>query len=97
MAKVRFILLFPLQAPNDGTGTDNVEAALCFYRALKVYPSPSDLICKFLHYDLDTRFLTCLAIYDKTVPKPVLDILAEMIAFDSELNVTPFPSLPWLD
>jgi hypothetical protein len=26
------------------TGTDNVEAALCFYKALKVYPQPSDLI-----------------------------------------------------
>jgi hypothetical protein len=25
-------------------GTDNVEAALCFYKALKVYPQPSDLI-----------------------------------------------------
>ncbi|CAL3971578.1 unnamed protein product, partial [Diplocarpon coronariae] len=24
--------------------TDNVEAALCFYKALKVYPTPSDLI-----------------------------------------------------
>jgi hypothetical protein len=34
-------------------GTDNVEAALCFYKALKVYPQPSDLI----------------TIYDKTVPK----------------------------
>jgi hypothetical protein len=30
------------------------------------------------------------SIYDKTVPKPVLDILAEMIAADSELNVGPF-------
>lgn len=40
-------------------GSDNVEAALCFYKALKVYPQPSDLI----------------TIYDKTVPKvghPVL-------------------------
>lgn len=34
-------------------GTDNVEAALCFYKALKVYPQPSDLI----------------TIYDKTVAK----------------------------
>ena len=34
-------------------GSDNVEAALCFYKALKVYPQPSDLI----------------TIYDKTVPK----------------------------
>ncbi|CAL3971370.1 unnamed protein product [Diplocarpon coronariae] len=59
-----------------GEGTDNVEAALCFYKALKVYPTPSDLI----------------TIYDKTVPKAVLDILAEMIASDSELNVGPFGS-----
>ncbi|KAL2066372.1 hypothetical protein VTL71DRAFT_2443 [Oculimacula yallundae] len=57
-----------------GEGTDNVEAALCFYKALKVYPTPADLI----------------TIYDKTVPKAVLDILAEMIAADSELNVGPF-------
>ncbi|KAF4627623.1 hypothetical protein G7Y89_g10530 [Cudoniella acicularis] len=55
-------------------GTDNLEAALCFYKALKVYPQPSDLI----------------SIYDKTVPKPVLDLLAEMIAADSDLNVGPF-------
>lgn len=33
---------------------------------------------------------TSNSIYDKTVPKPVLDILAEMIAADSELNVGPF-------
>lgn len=37
-------------------GSDNVEAALCFYKALKVYPTPSDLI----------------SIYDKTVPKVCL-------------------------
>ncbi|KAH8795664.1 mitochondrial import receptor subunit tom-20 [Hyaloscypha finlandica] len=65
----------------SGEGTDNVEAALCFYKALKVYPQPSDLI----------------TIYDKTVPKPVLDILAEMIAFDSSLNVGPFASGPGSD
>ncbi|KUJ16381.1 mitochondrial import receptor subunit tom-20 [Mollisia scopiformis] len=58
----------------SGDGTDNVEAALCFYKALKVYPTPSDLI----------------SIYDKTVPKPVLDILAEMIAADSDLNLGSF-------
>ncbi len=33
--------------------TKTVEAALCFYRALKVYPTPGDLI----------------RIYDQTVPK----------------------------
>ncbi|OBT75378.1 hypothetical protein VF21_04694 [Pseudogymnoascus sp. 05NY08] len=57
-------------------GSDNLEAALCFYKALKVYPQPSDLI----------------TIYDKTVPKPVLDLLAEMIAVDPSLHVGPFPS-----
>ncbi|PSS16591.1 hypothetical protein M430DRAFT_140760 [Amorphotheca resinae ATCC 22711] len=60
----------------SGEGVDNIEAALCFYKALKVYPQPSDLI----------------TIYDKTVPKPVLDILAEMIAADAGLNVGPFAS-----
>ncbi|KAK4988341.1 mitochondrial import receptor subunit tom20 [Elasticomyces elasticus] len=52
-------------------GSDPVDAALCFYRALKVYPQPRELI----------------NIYDKTVPKPILDILAEMIAVDSSISV----------
>ncbi|KAF2658820.1 protein import receptor MAS20 [Lophiostoma macrostomum CBS 122681] len=52
-------------------GADPVDAALCFYRALKVYPNPRELI----------------SIYDKTVPKPVLDILAEMIAVDTSIPV----------
>ena len=55
-------------------GADEVEAALCFYKALKVYPQPSDL----------------MSIYDKTVPKPVLDILAEMIAEDPSIAVRNF-------
>ena len=55
-------------------GSDQVEAALCFYKALKVYPQPGDLI----------------SIYDKTVAKPVLDILAEMVALDSSIKVGPF-------
>ncbi|KXT01802.1 hypothetical protein AC578_2021 [Pseudocercospora eumusae] len=53
-------------------GSDPVDAALCFYKALKVYPSPRELI----------------SIYDKTVPKPILDILAEMIAVDPSIPVT---------
>ncbi|KAM3424342.1 Mitochondrial import receptor subunit tom20 [Cercospora zeina] len=53
-------------------GSDPVEAALCFYKALKVYPQPRELI----------------SIYDKTVPKPILDILAEMIAVDPSISVT---------
>ncbi|OQO09477.1 hypothetical protein B0A48_04877 [Cryoendolithus antarcticus] len=53
-------------------GSDPVDAALCFYRALKVYPQPRELI----------------GIYDKTVPKPILDILAEMIAVDPSISVS---------
>ncbi|EWC47908.1 hypothetical protein DRE_02790 [Drechslerella stenobrocha 248] len=40
------------------------EAALCFYKALRVYPDPPNLI----------------QIYEKTVPKHVLDILGQAIA-----------------
>ncbi|KXJ92261.1 mitochondrial outer membrane translocase complex, subunit Tom20 domain-containing protein [Microdochium bolleyi] len=47
------------------------EAALAFYKALKVYPTPGDLI----------------SIYDKTVDKRVLDVLAEMIAYDKTLDL----------
>ncbi|KAJ9201564.1 hypothetical protein DTO166G4_2803 [Paecilomyces variotii] len=55
-------------------GSDNIEAALAFYKALKVYPQPKDLI----------------SIYDKTVPKEVLEILAEMVALDSGLKLGSF-------
>ena len=50
---------------------DQIEAALCFYKALKVYAQPRQL----------------MSIYDSTVPKPVLDILAEMIAMDSGIDI----------
>ncbi|KAL7273195.1 mitochondrial import receptor subunit tom20 [Rhizina undulata] len=49
-----------------------LDAALCFFKALKVYPQPKDL----------------MSIYDKTVPKHVLDILAEMMKIDSDLEPT---------
>ncbi|KAL2024047.1 hypothetical protein VTK56DRAFT_282 [Thermocarpiscus australiensis] len=48
-----------------------IDSALAFYKALKVYPTPGDLI----------------NIYDKTVSKPILDILAEMIAYDGSLRI----------
>ncbi|KAI4161278.1 MAG: hypothetical protein LQ342_004945 [Letrouitia transgressa] len=51
----------------------HIEAALCFYKALKVYPQPAELI----------------QIYDKTVPKSVLEILAEMVAADPTIQVGP--------
>jgi import receptor subunit TOM20 len=111
---------------NTFPGTDNVEAALCFYKALKVYPQPSDLITiydktgsYFLRFRFETeswRFILlpslpvetwwhlCLPnlkesrlILQNIVPKPVLDILAEMIAADSSLNVGPFASGPGSD
>ncbi|KAI9834189.1 MAG: hypothetical protein M1826_005300 [Phylliscum demangeonii] len=57
----------------DGSA-DPLETALCFYRALKVYQAPRELI----------------SIYDKSVPKHILDILAEMIAMDKSIAVGPF-------
>ncbi|KKK20574.1 hypothetical protein P175DRAFT_0530327 [Aspergillus ochraceoroseus IBT 24754] len=55
---------------------DKIEAALAFYKALKVYPQPKDLI----------------SIYDKTVPKEVLEVLAEMVAMDAGLKLGSFTS-----
>ncbi|KAL3469624.1 mitochondrial outer membrane translocase complex, subunit Tom20 domain-containing protein [Aspergillus californicus] len=52
-------------------GADKIEAALAFYKALKVYPQPRDLI----------------SIYDKTVQKEVLEVLAEMVAMDPALKL----------
>jgi len=56
------------------TGADPIGAALCFYKGLKVYPEPRSLI----------------GIYDNTVPKPVLEILAQMVSYDKDLNVGSF-------
>ena len=55
---------------------DLLESAFCFYKALKVYSHQSDL----------------MSIYDKTVPKPVLDILAEMIAMDGTIRTGSGPN-----
>ncbi|KAI9728575.1 MAG: hypothetical protein M1834_007603 [Cirrosporium novae-zelandiae] len=55
-----------------------IDAALSFYRALKVYPAPQDII----------------GILDKTVPKEVLDVLAQMIALDPSLSVQAFGGPP---
>ena len=51
------------RSTNCLAGADNVEAALCFYRALKVYPNPRELI----------------NIYDKTVPKVGSDSFSQLI------------------
>ncbi|KAJ5559176.1 Protein import receptor MAS20-like protein [Penicillium sp. DV-2018c] len=50
-----------------------VEAAIAFWKALKVYPQPQDLI----------------GIYEKTVPKATLQILAELIALDGGHSPAP--------
>jgi len=50
---------------NSGDG-NHFEAALAFYRALRVYPSPVDL----------------LGIYDKSLKAPTLDILRMMIIIE---------------
>jgi len=42
-----------LQIITRPTGTREIEAALCFFKAMKVYPQPKEL----------------MGIYDKTVPK----------------------------
>lgn len=55
-------------------GSDPIGAALCFYKGLKVYPEPTSLI----------------GIYDNTVPKNVLEILAQMVSHDRNLNVGSF-------
>jgi len=57
-----------------GDGSDPIGAALCFYKGLKVYPEPQSLI----------------SIYDNTVPKDILEILAIMVAQDKNLKVGNF-------
>ncbi len=83
-----FLLFVFLLTPRPPPAANAIESALHFYKALKVYPTPGDLI----------------RIYDQTVskvssfpqeqcleatltPQSILDILAEMIAVDSELNI----------
>lgn len=53
------------------TGAPLVDCAIHFYKALKVYPQPKDLI----------------HIYDSAVPKDVLEVLAEMVARDDSLKI----------
>lgn len=79
------------------TAANGLEAALAFYKALKVYPTPGDLIniydktvskvlkaIRFLsfasfHFAMLTRVLFFV--------QPILDILAEMIAYDGSLRI----------
>ena len=59
---------------NLSIGADPIAAALCFYKGLKVYPEPRSLI----------------GIYENTIPKHVLAILARMISLDKDLSVGSF-------
>ena len=52
---------------------DPIAAALCFYKGLKVYPEPKALV----------------GIYDNTVQKDVLELLASMVAYDKDLKIGP--------
>lgn len=77
MVRIIYFCLLLLVAGTDHsyfTGSDPVGAALCFYKGLKVYPEPSSLI----------------GIYDNTVPKDILEILAIMVAQDKSLKVGNF-------
>ncbi|KAI6152338.1 hypothetical protein BKA82DRAFT_993451 [Pisolithus tinctorius] len=51
--------------------TFNLAAALCFYRALRVYPSPVELI----------------VIYERTVPPPVFQIVMQLTNMDVKERV----------
>ncbi|RYO75659.1 hypothetical protein DL766_003818 [Monosporascus sp. MC13-8B] len=61
----------PASRSSGGATSRTVDAALMFYKALKVYPIPKDLV----------------EIYDKTVDKRVIDVMAEMIAYDKDLRI----------
>ncbi|KAL0950169.1 hypothetical protein HGRIS_010162 [Hohenbuehelia grisea] len=47
-----------------------LAAATAFYRAMQVYPSPMEL----------------LAIYDKTVPKPIFELVMALVSLDAKDN-----------
>ena len=49
---------------------------MCFYKALKVYPSQKDL----------------MDVYEKLVPTPALDILKEMIALTNAAAIEQIPT-----
>ncbi|KAI5833799.1 protein import receptor MAS20 [Schizophyllum commune Tattone D] len=48
----------------------HLEAALCFYKGLQVYPSPMELI----------------VIYQKTVPEPIFKLVTQMMDLDVSAN-----------
>lgn len=78
---------------SEGNGT---EAAICFWKALKVYPQPK-VICHpiplIIRHTSDHVLLQdLLGIYEKTVPAHVLEILAELMALDTGSSAASKPS-----
>lgn len=66
------VLIFSLSPLTyNNPGASHLDCAMQFYKAMKVYPQPQDL----------------LQIYDSAVPKDVLEVLAEVIALDSTMNL----------
>lgn len=98
-----------IHAPPKGTKADSIsfsdiaskmiDSALAFYKGLKVYPAPGDLI---KIYDstvpkVDYVIAICVAstgfVADDFVPpQPILDILADMIAYDGDISIRTRPS-----
>ena len=65
-----------------------IDAALCFFRALKVYPQQEDLINIYDKAVTKVKILRCSTITRQlTLSQPVLDILAEMIAIDPNITI----------
>ncbi|KAJ4300187.1 mitochondrial import receptor subunit tom20 [Collariella sp. IMI 366227] len=68
-----------------------VDAALAFYKALKVYPTPGDLINIYDKTVSKVKAAPSLVPqtppYSRIFPQPILDILAEMIAYDETLRI----------
>lgn len=58
---------------------NDLEAALAFYKAMKVYPRPGELI----------------NIYDKSFAQRVLNVLSVMIAYDGSLDIGQSSSSPF--
>lgn len=70
-----------------------MEAAVAFYRALKVYPTPSDLVNiydktvdKVRRRQAPAQPCTYHLLLTRIPPQRVLDVLAEMIAYDKDLR-----------
>jgi import receptor subunit TOM20 len=79
------------------TASKALESALAFYKGLKVYPAPGDLIRIYDSTVPKARPISkvqCVGKHPLTTLQPILDILAEMIAYDSSLDIRAAPAAP---